>query len=163
MQVILKEEVPSLGQIGDVVRVRDGYARNYLLPRGLAVRADQRNLKALEHQKRVLAEKKLREQKKLKSLAEKLEQVRIRIAAKAGEEGKLFGSVTSQDIEKELAEKGFQIERKRILLEQPIKHLGEHTVSISLGHQTKASVRVEVVREGEETQAESGAEAEPAS
>ncbi len=150
MQVILREEVPNLGSIGDVVRVRAGYARNYLFPRGLAVEANPRNLKALEHQKRVIEARKLQVQRKLQGLAGELSRANVVIKARAGEEGRLFGSVTSQDIQDALAAQGIAVDRKKIVLEQPIKHLGEHTVAVNLGYHTKAELRVTVVPQEEE-------------
>lgn len=133
MEVILCEDVPSLGQIGDVVKVRPGYARNYLLPRRLAVVADKRNLKRLEHERRVVAEKRERALRAARTAAERIANVRLTIRARAGEEGKLFGSVTTIDLEKELAKQGITVERKKIRLAEPIKHLGEHKVSVHLG------------------------------
>ena len=108
MEVILREDVPTLGTIGDIVRVKPGFARNYLLPRGLAVVADRRNVHALEHQQRLAAEKRERERRQALSVAEKLSHVRVTIKARAGEEGKLFGSVTNIDIERALAAEGIQ-------------------------------------------------------
>lgn len=144
MQVILREELPNLGTIGDVVKVKPGYARNYLLPRGLAVEASVRNLRELEHQKRIIADKRLREQKSAAAVAEKLAGVKLTFEVRAGEDGKLFGSVTNQDIHRQLEQKGFAIDRRRILLEDPIKNLGTHDVFVHLGPDTKATVRVEV-------------------
>ncbi|MBI4518200.1 MAG: 50S ribosomal protein L9 [Deltaproteobacteria bacterium] len=132
MEVILREEVPHLGVTGDVVKVKPGYARNYLLPRGLAIVADRRNVKALEHLKRVAGEKREREKRAAESVAQKITALRLVIKARAGEEGKLFGSVTNQDIEKALAAAGHAIERKRVRLTEPIKTLGEHSVAIHL-------------------------------
>lgn len=144
MHVILQEEVANLGTIGDVVRVKPGYARNYLVPRGLAVEANNRNLKQLEHQKRVVADKRLREQKTASAVAEKLSAVALAFSLRAGDEGKLFGSVTNQDVHRALEERGFSIERRRILLDEPIKTLGEHKVTIYVGPDVKASVTVTV-------------------
>ncbi len=144
MQVILREELPNLGTTGDVVKVKPGYARNYLLPRGLAIEASVRNLKELEHQKRVVADKRLREQKSAAAIADKVASVKLAFQVRAGEDGKLFGSVTNQDIHRQLEEKGFSIERRRILLDEPIKSLGSHDVVIHLGPDTKATVKVEV-------------------
>jgi large subunit ribosomal protein L9 len=147
MEVILKEDVPKLGSIGDVVKVKPGYARNYLLPRGLAIEADRRNLKALEHVKRVTAEKREREQRKSDQIAKQLSAVRLTMIAKAGEEGKLFGSVTNLDVEKALEEKGFTIDRRRIRLDEPLKQLGDYTVEVQLPLGVVASIAVTVVAE----------------
>ena len=133
MEVILREDVPKLGHIGDVKRVKPGFARNYLLPRGLAVVANRRNLGQLEHEKRVVAEKRERTLRAARSAAERIAAARITIRARAGEEGKLFGSVTNLDIEKALAAQGLTVERRRIRLDEPIKMLGEHRVQIHLG------------------------------
>jgi len=147
MEVILKEDVPKLGSIGDVVKVKPGYARNFLLPRGLAVVADPRNLGALEHEKRVAGEKREREQRKAETTAKQISSVSLRITAKAGEEGKLFGSITNQDIEKALADKGVTVDRRRIRLDEPIKQLGEYTIDIQLPLGVEAKVPLAVVGE----------------
>jgi len=144
VQVILREEMPNLGTIGDVVKVKPGYARNYLLPRGLAVEASVRNLHELEHQKRVIADKRLREQKSAAAIADKLGSVKLEFEVRAGEDGKLFGSVTNQDVHRRLEERGFSIERRRILLDEPIKSLGSHDVVVHLGPDTKTTLKVEV-------------------
>ena len=148
MEVILREDVPNLGTIGDLVKVKPGYARNYLLPRQLAVVADRSNVRALEHQKRVVGAKRERDRKQAETLAQRLASMRLTIKARAGEEGKLFGSVTNQDIEKALAEQGFTIERRRIRLDEPIKSLGEHTVPVHLS--TGVNATVSVIVEAEE-------------
>ncbi len=147
MEVILKEDVPSLGKMGAVVRVRDGYARNYLLPRGLVLVADKKNLKMFEHQKRIITERRERILKQGQALAEKLAAVSLSIAVKSGEEGKLFGSVTNMDIEKALKAKGFDIERRQIHLAEPIKTLGDYEVPIRLSADVTAPVKLSVVAE----------------
>lgn len=147
MEVILQEDVPSLGIVGDIVKVRPGFARNYLLPRGLAVVADRRSIGLVEHHKRMLAEKRERNRRQAESVAQTLNRLRLTIPARAGEEGKLFGSVTNLDIEKALADQGFSIERRRIRLEDPIKSIGEHIVPIHLGVGVDAQVTVAVVAE----------------
>jgi large subunit ribosomal protein L9 len=144
VQVILREELPNLGTIGDVVKVKPGYARNYLLPRGLAVEASTRNLHELEHQKRVIADKRLREQKSAAAIADKLAGVKLVFEVRAGEDGKLFGSVTNQDIHRQLEDRGFAIERRRILLEEPIKNLGSHEVVVHVGPDTRTTIKVDV-------------------
>lgn len=132
MEVILKAEIPNLGKSGDVVKVRPGFARNYLIPRGLAVVADRRNRRLLEHEQRVAAIKFDRQKRASESLAQRLTQLRLVVKMRAGEEGKLFGSVTNLDIERLLAAQGITVERRRIRLEDPIKTLGEHTVPVHL-------------------------------
>ena len=144
MQVILREELPNLGTTGDVVKVKPGYARNYLLPRGLAVEASVRNLRELEHQKRVVADHRLRAQKSAAAVADKLTGVQLTFNVRAGEDGKLFGSVTNQDVHRELERRGFAIERRRILLAEPIKSLGSHEVVVNVGPDVRATVKVEV-------------------
>jgi large subunit ribosomal protein L9 len=144
VQVILREEVLNLGTIGDIVEVKPGYARNYLLPRGLAIEASTRNVRELEHQKRVVAGKRLREQKTASAVAERLGAQTLTFTMRAGEEGKLFGSVTNQDIQRQLEERGFALDRRRILLHDPIKSLGDHKVTIHVGPDTRATVTVTV-------------------
>lgn len=148
MEIILREDVPNLGHTGDIVRVKPGFARNYLLPRGLAVVADRRNVGDLEHQKRILAEKRERERRASQSLADGLNQVRLSVKARAGEGGKLFGSITNLDIERGLAEKGFAVERRRIRLDEPLKTLGEHRVTVRLAAGVDATVTVLVEADG---------------
>lgn len=147
MEVILREDVPNLGGVGDVVKVKPGFARNFLLPRGLAVVADRRNIRVLEHQKRLVADKRERDRRQAQSVAQNLSSVRLTIKARAGEEGKLFGSVTNLDIERALADHGFTVERRRIRLEEPIKVLGEHVVPIHLGVGVDANVTIVVEAE----------------
>ena len=149
VEVILREDVPNLGAIGEIVRVRPGYARNYLFPRGLAVEASRKNVAALDHQKRVIGAKADRDRKTAEGAAAKLDGVTITVLARAGEEGRLFGSVTNLDVERLLAAKGFQVERRRILLEEPIKQLGTFPVVIQIGRDVRATVQVVVEAEGE--------------
>jgi large subunit ribosomal protein L9 len=149
MEVILKEEVPHLGQIGDIVKVRPGYARNYLIPRGLATVADRRNLRVLEHERRLVEAKRKQTQSAAETLAQRLAGITVSIAARAGEEGKLFGSVTNLDIERALAEAGVAVERRRSRLDEPIKTLGDHQVSIGLALGVQAEVTVRVIAVGE--------------
>jgi large subunit ribosomal protein L9 len=132
MEVILREDVPHLGTIGDIVKVRAGYARNYLLPRGLATVADKRNMRQLEHDRRLVDERRRRALSAAEALAKQLAAAKIVISARAGEEGKLFGSVTNIDIERALAEQGLTLERRRIRLDEPIKSLGEYKVPVTL-------------------------------
>ncbi len=149
MKVILKESVENLGTVGDVVSVKDGYGRNYLVPRGLAILADPRNVKAVEHQKKALEKKRLREVSKAEELAAALAGTRLVFRRKASEQEQLFGSVTHIDIEAALAEKGFSVSRKQVALEQPIKALGEFSVTLKLQGSVKAKVTVAVEKEGE--------------
>jgi large subunit ribosomal protein L9 len=147
MEVILKEDIPNVGKMGEVVRVRDGYARNYLLPRGLVLIANKKNLKGFEHQKRVVAAQKERVLKQAQALTEKLSQISLVIAVKTGEEGRLFGSVTNMDIEKALKTKGFNVERRRIHLDQPIKALGDYELPVRLTSDVTAMLKISVISE----------------
>ena len=149
VEVILREDVPNLGAIGQVVRVRPGYARNYLFPRGLAVEANRRNMAELEHQKRIIAVKAERDRKSAEGVAAKLEGLTVTVRARAGEEGRLFGSVTNLDVERMLAAKGHAVERRRILLEEPIKQLGTFAVTVQVGRDIRATIQVIVEAEGE--------------
>jgi large subunit ribosomal protein L9 len=148
VQIILNEEVANLGRPGDVVKVRAGYARNYLLPRKLAVEANPKNLRAFEHQKNVAMLKREALQTKAVGLKARLEALAITVGARAGEEGKLFGSVTNIDIERALREKGIEVERRRIMLAEPIKQLGEFTVPVRLSAEVDAQLKVTVAAEG---------------
>lgn len=147
MEVILKEDIANLGKMGEVVRVRDGYARNYLLPRGLVLVANKKSLKGFEHQKRILAGRRERVVRQAQTLAEKLAATALAIPVKTGEEGRLFGAVTNIDIEKALRAKGLDVERRKIDLAEPIKNLGDFEVSIRLAADVTAMVKVSVVSE----------------
>jgi len=147
MEVILREDVANLGKMGEVVRVRDGYARNYLLPRKLVLLANKKSLKSFEHQKRVVADQRGRVVKQAETLAEKLAALSLVFPVKAGEEGKLFGSVTNLDIEKALKAKGFEVERRKIHLAEPIKALGDYEVAVRLTSDVTANVKLSVVAE----------------
>ena len=149
VQLILRDDVPNLGKIGDVVRVKPGYARNYLLPRGLAVEASPKNLRVLEHQRRVIAAKADREHKSAEASAKRLDGLQITVRARAGEEGRLFGSVTNMDVERLLADKGFQVERRRIVLDEPIKQLGTYPITVQVGRAVRATVQLTVEAEPE--------------
>ena len=144
VEVILRDDVPHLGKIGDVVRVKPGYARNYLFPRGLAVEASRRNLSQLEHHKRVIGAKADRERKAAVAAAAKVDGLRLTVRARAGEEGRLFGSVTNLDIERLLAEKGVQVDRRRIALEEPIKQLGTYPIAVQVGRDARATIELTV-------------------
>jgi large subunit ribosomal protein L9 len=144
VQVILSEDVPSLGRPGDVVKVRAGYARNYLLPRGLAVEANSKNLRAFEHHKGLAMLRREANKGQALKLKQQLEALALTISANAGEKGKLFGSVTNIDIERALRERGFDIERRKIMLAEPIKQLGEFTVPVRLDPEVEAGVKLTV-------------------
>jgi large subunit ribosomal protein L9 len=144
LQVILNEEVPNLGHPGDVVRVRAGYARNYLLPRKLAVEANQDSLREFEHQKRIAMLKREALKNQAMVLKQKIESLSITLTARPGEEGKLFGSITNIDLERALHEKGFAVERRRIALHEPIKQLGDYTVAVRLLPEVEATLKFTV-------------------
>ena len=145
VQVILSEDVPSLGEAGELVNVKPGFARNYLIPQGKAIAATEASKRELEHQKRVIAEKVRREVELLEGERKKIDGVVVEITAQAGEEGKLFGSVTVVQIAEKLAEQGLEIDRRRIDLADPIKALGEHDVVVKLHRQVTATIKVKVV------------------
>src|SRR5262249_39669396 len=119
MEVVLREDVPTLGAMGEVVKVKPGYGRNSLLPRGLAVEASRRNLAVLEHQKRLVADKRERERKAARGIADKVDGIVIEVKVRAGEEDRLYGSVTNLDLERLLAERGYTVDRRRIDLTEP--------------------------------------------
>ncbi len=147
MKVILKEDVPSLGKRGDTIKVSDGYARNFLIPKGLALEATGKNIHVLEHAKKVIAQQSEKERKKAESLLQQFSDVTVTIPCKVGEMDKLFGSVTGKDIEKALREKGFEVDKRQVVIEDPIKSLGEHRVKIKLHPGIAADVTVNVPRE----------------
>ena len=147
MNVILTESVESMGQIGDVVDVAPGYARNFLLPKGLAMEATGKNVRELEHKKRLLAQKREKERQQMLSIAEKLNSVTISLRRKVAEDDKLYGSVSVADISKALEDHGYGTDRKNIVLEQPIKQLGEFSVSVRVGPQITANIRVVIKKE----------------
>jgi large subunit ribosomal protein L9 len=146
MKVILKEDVDKLGRMGDLVNVADGYARNFLLPRNLAALATTKNIKSLEHEKRVIADRIKKEKMAAEEEAKKISAVSVSIPAQVGEEGKLFGSVTSKDIADAIAAQGFEIDKRKILLEKPIKEIGTFMVPVKIHHDITAQVKVEVVK-----------------
>lgn len=147
MEVILKEDIANVGKIGDVVRVRDGYARNYLLPRGLVLEANKRNLKTFEHQKKVVADQKQKIMRQAHAVGDQLAGVSLVIAMKVGEEGRLFGSVTNIQIEKALKSKGLNVERRKIHLNEPIKTVGDYEVPVRLSADVTVPLKVSVVAE----------------
>jgi len=147
MEVILREEVDSLGSIGDIVKVAPGYARNFLLPKGKAVVADKKNIKAFEHEKRSVEVRARKAKEAAMTVAEKLNAATVEFKAKVGEEDKLFGSITSKDIAEALKAKDLEVDRRKIVISEPIKTLGEHTVEVKVGQDVTASVKVIVEAE----------------
>jgi len=147
MKVILKQNVPSLGKAGDLVKVNDGYARNLLIPKGMAVEADDKNIKALELQKKQLLQKAQKEKAAAEEQASRLSQITLTISRKVGDQHKIFGSVTSKDLETALKELGFDIDRKMIVHDEQIKSLGEFEVRIKLAAGVEAKIKLNVVGE----------------
>lgn len=147
MKVILRKNYDQLGKIGDLVEVKDGFARNFLLPRQIAYIATQGNIRTLEEEKQQIAKKEVKELDAAKILASELETVSITIPVKVGEEDKIFGSVTSQMISDALKEKNYNIDKRKIELDEPIKALGIYSVNIKLQHDVNAIVKTWVVRE----------------
>jgi large subunit ribosomal protein L9 len=145
MEVILREDIPNLGKIGEVVRVRDGFARNYLLPRGLVLIANKKNLKSFEHQKRLVADQKQRKLREAQSVSDQLSEVSLVIPMRTGDEGKLFGSVTSIHIEKALKAKGLDIDRRKIHLQEPIRTLGDFEIPVRLTAELTVSLKLAVI------------------
>ena len=145
MEVILKEDVVNLGKIGEIVRVRDGYARNYLLPRGLVLEANKKNLKTFEHHKKIVGDQKQKIMRQAQSVGDQLNGVSLVIPMKVGEEGKLFGSVTNIHIEKALKAKGLNVDRRKIQLAEPIKNAGDYNVPVRLSGDITVPLKVSVV------------------
>jgi large subunit ribosomal protein L9 len=147
MKVILKEDVKNMGNMGQIIDVAAGFARNYLVPRGLAIEANVKNVKSLEHEKRVIQEKAKKIKNQAQDFAGKVSGKTVIIKAKAGEEGKLFGSVTTMDIAEQLKSEGIDIDRKKISLDEPIKRLGSYSVKVKVHPEISAEVNVQVVEE----------------
>jgi large subunit ribosomal protein L9 len=146
MKVILQETLEGVGNLGDLLDVSPGFARNYLLPRKKAVEADKRNIKEFEHAKRVTAEKAKKERLEVEALGKKISTVTLTISAQVGKDDKMFGSVTAKDIAEGLAEQGYTVDRRKIQLAQPIKELGTFAIAVKLPREVAASVSVHVVK-----------------
>ena len=142
MRIILREEVQNLGKSGEVVTVKRGYGRNYLLPQGLALPATEHNVKQLEHQKKVITARNAKLAKDAQSVADALNGIEVRIERQAGEGGKLFGSVNTRDIEEAVNKKGVKVDRKKIVIENAIKNTGEYTVDVKLGQGVTGKLKV---------------------
>ncbi len=145
MEVILNESIESLGKAGDIVNVSDGYARNYLIPKGIAIVANKKNLVQIEKQRAAILERAAKMRQEFEALAEQLEKLELEIPVKVGEEEKLYGSVTTMDIAKAIEDKGYQVDRKKIVLHEPIKALGEYEVPVKLSPDVTATLKVKVV------------------
>ncbi len=148
MKVILKEDVQDLGTIGTVLDVANGYGRNYLIPRKLAVEANPKNIRQFEHQKNMILAKAKKVRSSAQQLSDKLSAMSLCIEVRAGEEDKLFGSVTTKDIAEAIAQQGVEIDRRKIILEEPIKRIGTYKVTVKLHHDVTASVNIEVKKAG---------------
>lgn len=144
VKVILREDIARLGGAGEVVSVRPGFARNFLLPQGKAILATESSMKALEHHQRVISDKVSREKKTLEGDKARIEGLSLEITVQVGEEGKLFGSVTAAQIAELLEAKGVSVDRRKIELAEPIKEAGEHRVPLRLHREVVASVRLNV-------------------
>jgi len=147
VKVILRETVLGLGEAGDLVGVKVGYARNYLLPQGKALLATESKVRELEHHKRVVTERAARDLSDLKALRDRLESVALEVTARVGEEGKLFGSVTTAHIAELLAEKGYKIDRRKIQLGEALREIGDHVVPIRLHRDITAKVSLTISAE----------------
>ena len=146
MELILLQDIEKVGRKGDIVRVRDGFARNLLLPRKWAVPCTRSNQQFVEEQRERNARRREKERQEALTLGERLEKLILKIEAPAGEQDKLYGSVTSEDISDALKQQGFSIPRKQILFKAPLRRLGTHSVTVELYTETKATVTLEVVR-----------------
>lgn len=145
MEVILKEDIANVGKIGEVVRVRDGYARNFLLPRGLVLEANKKNLKTFEHAKKIIGDQKTKVLRQAQAVGDQLAGVSLIIPMKVGEEGRLFGSVTNMQIEKALKAKGLVVDRRKIHLNETIKVVGDYDVPVRLSADLTVTLKVSVV------------------
>ena len=148
IHVVLAEDMPSLGKSGELVKVRPGFARNYLVPRGLAMGATKGNVARIEHQKKVAEAKAAKVHKEANELATKMSEVKVSIGRQVGEGDKLYGSVTTRDIEEALSAQGFTVDRRRIVTE-PLRALGSYPITVRLGPQVTATITVEVVAKDE--------------
>ena len=157
MKVILQENIDSLGYVGDVLDVADGYARNYLLPRQKALEANPRNVKALEHAKRVTAHKAKKVEHELHGLSTKLSEVALTFPVQTGKDDKLFGSITAKDLEAALLAEGFDVDRRKIQLANPLKELGTFSVGVKLHRDITANISVSLVKQGGEAPVEAEA------
>ena len=149
VEVILKEHVEHLGQRGEIVKVADGYARNYLFPRKLALAVTDENKKQIERERVKFDAKEAEEHKAAGAIAERLGSVEIEIARRVGETEALYGSVTTSDIAEALAAKGFDVDRRKLQLQEPIKKLGEYSIPVKLHREIATSIKVRVIAEGE--------------
>ena len=151
MEVILRDHVEKLGKRGEIVKVSDGYARNYLLPRKLALPATEGNRKHVERERKIMETREAEEKSQAEAIASRLSTVDITIARRVGDTEQLYGSVTAADIAEFLKTKGFEIDRRKLILPEPIKTVGEHDVPLKLHREVSAPLKVKVVKEGEQS------------
>jgi large subunit ribosomal protein L9 len=147
MKIILKQDVENVGRKGDIINVAPGYGRNYLIPRKLALEVTPSNMKMIEIERQALKKKVEKERESYKDLIQKLNEVTLTFPRKAGEKDMIFGSVTAADIKDALDQLGFEVEKKKIVLDEPIKRLGHYTIPVKVFHDDKATLRVEVRKE----------------
>jgi len=152
MEVILREHVDHLGKRGEIVKVADGYARNYLLPRKLALPATDGNRKHVERERKIMEARESEERGQAEAIASRLQALDIAIARRVGDTEQLYGSVTSADIAEVLKAKGFEVDRRKLILPEPIKTLGEHAVPLKLHREVTVPLKVRVVKEGADGQ-----------
>lgn len=163
MKIVLRQDVPKLGEAGTVRNVADGFARNYLIPRGMAVVATPGEMKTVENNQKAQARKIAREEEKLQSLADRISGQRLEFVARAGEHGRLYGSVTSADVAEKLsAAVGEEIDRRKIVLDEALRTVGDHTVSVHLVGRLRPQITVSIVAEGGSDEAAEAPAAEAA-
>jgi len=147
MKIILNQNIDNLGSEGDILKVKDGYARNYLIPKGWAKQATKSNIDSINNEIQAKQKKEAKTRKNLEALGQQLDKLSLKLELKAGEEGRLFGSVTSQMIVDAIAEKGFTIDKKEVELTEAISHVGKYFVEIKLGHGFSGRVKIKVIAE----------------
>ena len=162
MEVILLERIEKLGQMGDVVTVKNGYARNFLLPKGMALRATEANRQRFAAQRKEIEARNLERRKEAEAVAKKVDGFKVVLLRQAGESGQLYGSVSSRDVSSELTDAGFHVDRGQVVLERPIKDLGLHAVKVRLHPEVEITVSVNVARSSEEADMQSEAAAKEA-
>ena len=147
MKIIIREDYEPLGKVGDIVTVKDGFARNYLIPKQIAVLATPKNMKILEEEQKMMVRRRDKDRRRAEALSKELEKVSLTAAVAVGEEDRVFGSVTSQTIAELLKEKGYDIDKRKVQLDEPIKALGIYTVTVKLHTDVEAKIRLWVVKE----------------
>ncbi len=147
MRIILLESIENLGRKGEIVNVKDGYARNYLIPKGFAIKVTESNIKMIQEKQKKLEKEREKEIKTVEDLKNRIESLKLTFYKRAGEEDVLFGSVTSAEIEEKLKEEGIEIDKKKIVIKEPIKKLGEHEVEVKVHPEVRAKLKIEVLKE----------------